>query len=41
VPGLVLGLAETLADFARLAERRYDLAIGLVAALATVFIFYS
>jgi hypothetical protein len=34
-------LADTLARVARQAEQRYDLAIGLICALATIFIFYG
>lgn len=41
IPALVLRLAEVIADHARQAEQRYDLAIGLLIALATVFIYYG
>lgn len=41
IPELGLWLAEIIADYARQAEQRYDLAIGLLVALATVFIFYG
>jgi hypothetical protein len=41
IADLVLPLAETLARVVRLAEQRYDLAIGLIFALATIFIFYG
>jgi hypothetical protein len=41
IADLVLAVAETLARVARLAEQRYDLAIGLIFALATIFIFYG
>jgi hypothetical protein len=41
ISDLTIYVVDTLARVSRQAEQRYDLAIGLVCALATIFIFYG